>query len=174
MKFYLYLLACILINNTAVSQNNWWNNNDTVQKTSTADTSKLHVKPKDGKVTVKKDERIDELIKFKGETIPPAYGPQIDGFRVQIFFDNDRSAVNKLRAEFINANPETPTYIEFKAPNFNLKVGDCRTKLEAEKLKSTLLSTYPTAIVVSEKIYFPKVKSGNNDSETSTEKSKKD
>ncbi|MDX1446359.1 hypothetical protein [Lishizhenia sp.] len=157
MKFWTLLIALFTFAQLSTAQNTWWNKQDTTETTVSADTAKVEVPSQDGEVTIEKDYRIEEFVKFKGTTVPPAYGPQISGYRVQIFFDNDRTAVNKTRAEFIQNHKDVPTYIEFKAPNFNLKVGNCRTKLEAEKLKAELLKDYPTAIVIQEKIYLPKV-----------------
>lgn len=156
MKFLTLFILIISTAQFTSAQNTWWNKQDTTT-TVVADTNTTTLPAQEGDVQVQKDERIEEFIKFKGTTVPPAYGPQISGYRVQIFFDDDKSTVNKTRAEFIQAHKDIPTYIEFKAPNFNLKVGDCRTKLEAEKLKAELLKDYPTAIVIQEKIYFPKV-----------------
>ncbi|SFT82073.1 hypothetical protein SAMN05216474_2542 [Lishizhenia tianjinensis] len=157
MKIWTLLLSFLLVAQYSIGQNTWWNKQDTSKSTVLTDTNKVQIPTKDGEVTIQKDPRIDELVKFKGTTVPPAYGPQISGYRVQIFFDNDRTEVNKTRAQFIQDHKDVPTYIEFKAPNFNLKVGNCRTKLEAEKLKAELLKDYPTAIVIQEKIYLPKV-----------------
>lgn len=110
-----------------------------------------------GEITIMADSRIDKLVEFIGSTRPPAYGPQISGYRVQVFFDIDKGLVNGARASFLAAYPKEDTYIAFTAPNYTLKVGNFRTKLEAEKLRSEITMSFPAAIVIPEKIYLPKV-----------------
>lgn len=110
-----------------------------------------------GDVTIHKDPRIDALVKKQGAIIPPAINAEIDGFRIQLFFDSDKSAVNEARNAFISKFPKVDTYIEFNAPNFFLKVGDFRTKLEAEKIKSKVEADFPTSFIVKEKINLPRL-----------------
>jgi hypothetical protein len=62
----------------------------------------------------------------------------INGFRVQIFFDsgnNARSKATAIRAEFIARNPDVGAYLSFQEPYFKVRVGDFRTRIEAEKLE---------------------------------------
>lgn len=146
---YLLLVLILSIGFISCSQDQWWNNEN--------DSTVVIPKNKEGKVTVKKNIKLEKMIDFKGTTIPPAYAPQIDGYRVQLFFDSDKSKVNQARATFLSAFPKEDTYTEFKAPNFHLKVGNFRTQLDAERMKAHLISYFPTCIVVPEKVYFPKV-----------------
>lgn len=109
----------------------------------------------EGTVTIKKDPRIDALVEKQGQVIPPEVEPQIDGYRIQLFFDQDKSAVNEARSTFIAKYPKIDTYVEYHAPYFYLKVGDFRTHLEAVRIKSTVEDKFPTSFVVKEKIYLP-------------------
>lgn len=111
----------------------------------------------EGDVTIHKDARIDALVAKQGEITPPAIKPEIEGYRIQLFFDSDREKVNAARAKFIAAFPKTDTYVEYNAPNFFLKVGDYRTKLEAEKVKSEIEGDFPTSFVIQEKINLPRI-----------------
>ena len=108
-------------------------------------------------IKVIKDSRIDALVEKQGRIIPPAIKPQIDGFRIQLFFDSDKNAVQDARNRFISKFPTVDTYIEFNAPNFVLKVGDFRTRLEAEKIKVQVESEYPTSFIIQEKINLPRL-----------------
>lgn len=148
MNSYLYLLLSIFVTGFTHTQEQWW-------KPQT-DSTPVVAKSK-GKVSVTKDARLDKMIDFKATAIPPSYAPEIDGYRVQLYFDSDKNKVNQARATFLASFPKQDTYTEFKAPNFHLKVGNFRTQLEAEKLKSQLISAFPTSIVVPEKVYFPRV-----------------
>lgn len=110
-----------------------------------------------GNVEITKDPRIENLIKQEGTVVPPATSPQITGYRIQLFFDTNKEAVNEARSKFIAAYPKIDTYVIYVAPNFFLKVGDFRTQLEAEKVKSTIESQFPTSNIIKEKINLPRI-----------------
>ena len=103
-----------------------------------------------GQVNVVKDNRIDETVTNKAQK-------QILGYRVQICFDSDKALVDQMRAKLINQYPKIDTYITFDAPNFNLKVGDFRTQIEAEKLKEKIVADYSITIIHKELINLPRV-----------------
>lgn len=110
-----------------------------------------------GEVKIIKDSRIDGLVAQESKIIPPAIGPQIDGYRIQLFFDSERSAINEARATFIAKYPRIDTYTTYQAPNFFLRVGDFRTRMEAEKVKEELNDLFPTSFIVVEKINLPRL-----------------
>jgi hypothetical protein len=101
-------------------------------------------------VNIVKDNRIDEKISGKSQK-------QILGYRVQICFDSDKELVDQMREKFISQYPKIDTYITFDAPNFNLKVGDFRTQIEAEKLKEKIIADYSITIIHKELINLPRV-----------------
>lgn len=110
-----------------------------------------------GNVEISKDPRIENLIKQEGAVVPPATSPQITGYRIQLFFDTNKDAVNEARSKFIALYPKIDTYVIYMAPNFFLKVGDFRTQLEAEKVKATIESQFPTSNIIKEKINLPRI-----------------
>ena len=110
-----------------------------------------------GQVEVIKDSRIDNLIKKQGEIIPPATSVQMNGYRVQIFFDSEKSKVDQIRMQFAKSFPKIETYVTYSAPNYFLRVGDFRTQMEADRLKAEISSTYPTSFIVQEKINLPRI-----------------
>lgn len=116
-----------------------------------------------GKVTIIKDSRIDGLVGREGAIIPPAIVPQIDGFRIQLFFDSERSAINDARGQFISRYPRIDTYTTYDAPNFFLRVGDFRTRLEAEKVKEEISDLFPTSFIVQEKVNLPRLERDKRD-----------
>jgi hypothetical protein len=115
----------------------------------------------EGDITIHKDSRIDALVAKQSEVTPPDVKPKIDGFRIQLFFDSDRSKINQARASFIAKFPKVDTYVEYNAPNFFLKVGDFRTRLEAEKIKAEIEAEFPTSFVIKEKINLPRLTKDN-------------
>ena len=110
-----------------------------------------------GNVEINKDARIDNLIKQEGTVIPPALGPQISGYRIQLFFDSNKSAVDEARSKFMALYPKVDTYVLYIAPHFFLKVGDFRTQMEAEKIKSKVENQFPTSNIIQEKINLPRI-----------------
>lgn len=110
-----------------------------------------------GNVEVIKDSRINGLVEKQSKVTPPDIKPQIDGFRVQIFFDSDKTVINNARSKVIAKFPKTDTYITYNAPNFFLKAGDFRTRMEAEKYKAEIEVEFPTSFIVAEKIYLPRL-----------------
>ena len=118
----------------------------------------------EGDVNVIKDNRIDALVKKQSEITPPDVKPHIDGFRVQLYFDSEKSMINDARSRFIARFPKVDTYVEYNAPNYFLKVGDFRTRLEAEKVKAAVEAEFPTSFIIKEEINLPRL-----DKDTSSE-----
>ncbi len=110
-----------------------------------------------GDVKIIKDRRINNLVGRQGAIVPPAINPEIDGYRIQLFFDTDRTSMNDARATFFAKYPRIDTYTTYKAPNFFLRAGDFRTRLEAEKIKSEINNLFPTSFIVKEKVNLPRL-----------------
>jgi hypothetical protein len=110
-----------------------------------------------GQVEIIRDPKLDILVKKQGMPIPPATSPQISGYRLQLYFDNDRKNVEEARSKFISSFPKVDTYMLYNAPNYILKVGDFRTQHEAEKLKNQLVQAFPTCFVLRENINLPRI-----------------
>lgn len=110
-----------------------------------------------GDTEIIKDPRIDGLVKKQGAIIPPATVPQITGYRIQLFFDTDKKAIDEARAKFLTQYPKIDTYVIYNAPNYFLKVGNFRTRLEAEKVKVSVDKDFPTNFIVKELINLPRI-----------------
>ncbi|MDD2981844.1 MAG: hypothetical protein PHQ74_00515 [Crocinitomicaceae bacterium] len=108
-------------------------------------------------IEINKDPRIDMMIKQEGAIIAPATSPQIIGYRIQLFFDSNKSAVDEARSKFMAMYPKVDTYVAYISPHFFLKVGDFRTQMEAEKIKSKVENQFPTSNIIKEKINLPRI-----------------
>ncbi len=111
-----------------------------------------------GEVTIIKDSRINQLeeqyLKYA------ANQNRLDGFRVQIFFDSGNQSkrnASSTRERFLQRYPSTNAYIDFKEPFFRVRVGDFRTRLEAEGFKQIISGDYPNAFTVNDKINPPSI-----------------
>jgi hypothetical protein len=116
----------------------------------------------DGQVNIVQDSRVDELLerhKQMNELLmsnPDHSG--IDGYRVQIFFESGNKsseAAREIKEEFEENYPAVDAYLTWKAPNFRVRVGDFRTRMEAEGFLQRILKDYPNAWVIKDKINFP-------------------
>jgi hypothetical protein len=106
---------------------------------------------------VNRDPRIDRLIE-KHRQYNQA-NPGVDGFRVQIFFDsgnNSKRAAQTAREKFMEGYSEVGAYLTFNSPYYRVRVGDFRTKLEAEGFLFQLATAYPNAFTVPDRIRIDK------------------
>lgn len=74
------------------------------------------------------------------------------GYRVQIFYGNDRREVFAKQAQFRNLFPDFGTYLTYKEPNYYLKVGDFRTRNEAQEFLKDARKYFSTTFISYEKI----------------------
>jgi hypothetical protein len=77
------------------------------------------------------------------------------GFRVQVDFGQDKSAVYKTQSDFSGKYPGITSYITYKQPYFRMSAGDFRTRLEAVCFLNKVRKDYPAAFVVADKIVPP-------------------
>ncbi len=125
-----------------------------------------------GTVTVIKDPKIDSLIAKRMEVYKsvPSSAASINqpivsayGYRVQVFYGSDRREIFNQQSKFKDENPGINTYITYKAPNYYLRVGDFRTRLEAQQLMSELRPSFPTLFIFREKINAPTLETPTDD-----------
>jgi len=109
-----------------------------------------------GKVTVVKDPLIDSII-ARRIALNKAVSPNgssivVYGYRVQVFFGADRKEAYNQQAKFKNLYPDLNTYLSYIQPNYKVRVGDFRSRAEAQKLLNDLRSVFPTLFIYSERI----------------------
>lgn len=125
---------------------------------------KLAVGQTKGQVIEVKDPLIDSLIAKRIElnaakptTTNPATKTIVSdmGYRVQVFYGLDRREAFNQQNKFKSLYPNLRTYITYKEPNYYLRVGDFRTRLEAQQLLTELRPNFPTLFIFREKINAP-------------------
>ena len=104
-----------------------------------------------GIVNIHSDERINQLVEIEKRI------DQIQGYRLQICFDSDKGVADRARGKFLKLYPLTDTYMVFENPHFNLKVGDYRTKEEAEKIKRQIFGEFVISIIHEELVNLPRI-----------------
>ena len=98
------------------------------------------------KTTIIKDNRIDKL----NESYKSTYS--LKGFRVQIYSGNKRQPANQARSSFLRVHPKTKAHLNYEQPNYKVRVGDFRTKIEALKYKNGITDEFPNCFIVRDEI----------------------
>ena len=109
-----------------------------------------------GSITSINEKGIDALVS-KYENILKAKNG-VEGWRVQIMFKTKKEEIQQLKITFIKLYPKIPAYLEYDAPYYRVRVGNCRTKLEAIKIQSQISKNFPGAYAVPEIINFSQLK----------------
>ena len=115
-----------------------------------------------GTLEVVKDPRIDTIMMRRLEPVK-SYGGgstgsgyiSANGYRVQFFSSTNRAEAYNAQQRFNERFPELRTYITYREPNFKVRAGDFRTRLEATKYLQQIRTAFPTLIIISEKINPP-------------------
>lgn len=111
-----------------------------------------------GSLDVIVDEKIEELsVHYKALN---ENNPGLNGYRIQIYFDSgNQSKQNALEAKtkFENRNIDEEAYVLFEDPYYKVRIGDFRTKVEAEGFLKHISNIYPEGFVVPDYINFPKL-----------------
>lgn len=110
------------------------------------------------KVGIYQDVRINVLLDKHIELNTVA--KTMDGFRIQVFFDSGNNSKTKAQAvldEFIAKYPKCGAYLTFKSPNYKVRVGDFRTRLDAQRFLNEIISDYPNAFIIGDQINLPSV-----------------
>jgi len=109
-----------------------------------------------GKVTVIQDPAIEQLVQKHIAYNASASG--IPGFRIQIFFDSGTNSKVKAASvydEFRMLYPDTQAYLTFVSPNYKVRAGDFRSRLDAYRFLQLIQPDYPNAYVVADQILLP-------------------
>ncbi len=118
-----------------------------------------------GNMSVNQDARID-ILQMQYDSVQKIRAANtvnrgIDGYRIQIFFDSGNYSgdrAKKIKEEFEFKYPESFAYITWDAPNYKVRVGDFRTRLEAEGFMQQILADFPNAFIIKDKINYPPIK----------------
>jgi predicted RNase H-related nuclease YkuK (DUF458 family) len=110
-------------------------------------------------IQIIKDNRIDSLVNrymYYSES-----NPTLEGYRIQIFFDAGNTSLQnayKVMEAFENKYPEENAYVSFKEPYYRVRVGDFRSRIEAEGFRQKIMPDYPNAFVIKDNIDPPPIR----------------
>ena len=77
------------------------------------------------------------------------------GYRIQIYFGQNRTKANEVKTDFLQLFPNTGAYLVYQQPNFKIRVGDYRTRLEALKFLKEIQQLYAAAFIVKDEVKLP-------------------
>ena len=109
-----------------------------------------------GTLHVNQDSRVERLMRKQREVY--AANNTMNGFRVQIFMEIGNEAVDHakvVKADFEEQYPSLPIYLSYEQPYYRLRVGDFRSRIEAEKYLRILKPQYNMAFVTADIINPP-------------------
>jgi hypothetical protein len=111
-----------------------------------------------GQVQIIQDDKVDLLVSKHIQINQNRNG--IDGYRIQIFFDSGNNSKTKAQSIFEGFKakyPDERAYLSFKSPNYKVRVGDFRTRLDAQRFLNDIIDEYPNAWIIADMINLPKV-----------------
>ena len=110
-------------------------------------------------LTVYKDPMLDTFVSRMYFANYPK--PIIKGYRVQIYSGSNRVDANKVKSDFLANYMGEKIYFDYKQPYYKVRVGDYRTKLEAQKMYQLLLldMNFKGVLIVPDDVNFPELKS---------------
>jgi len=113
-------------------------------------------KPNQGKVVVKQDAQIANLLDL--HVLQNAKNPGMQGFRIRIFFElgqNARRNSEESMRVFMEKYPGVKVYQSYDNPYWKISVGDFRSRESAQKFYQQLLVDYPKAFIIPDWVNFP-------------------
>jgi hypothetical protein len=105
-----------------------------------------------GRVELVQEYKIRELVAKHTEVNSKA---PIKGYRVKIHFGSDKNKAKEIKAKFILRFPQYKAYEKYDQPNFNIRVGDFRTKLDAYRALKEIQVEFPSSFIVVDEIEMP-------------------
>jgi hypothetical protein len=104
-----------------------------------------------GGVIVHKDPRLDVLVKKQGDAnaaVRRAAARFAKGYRLLVINTNKRDEAIAAKTKIYTSFPELKAYLVYQSPYFKLKVGNFRTRDEAQQYQKDLSAFFPRGVFV--------------------------
>ena len=106
-----------------------------------------------GKVEVTKDPKIDTLIARRlAFSKKSKTSGKVEGFRIQIYSGSERTDAYQEQSRFKTLYPEVFAYVSYILPNYKVRVGDFRTRMEAEKFMNKIKQNFATVFIFPDQV----------------------
>lgn len=109
-----------------------------------------------GSLHIDQDSRIERLMRRQREVY--AENNTMSGYRIQIFMEIGNEAIQhaeSVKKDFTEQFPEIPIYLTYEQPNYRLRVGDFRNRVEALKYLKLIKPSFNLAFVTADIINPP-------------------
>lgn len=104
-----------------------------------------------GTVTVHKDPRLALLVKKQAqinEETTRGSRRSMQGFRIQIMNTTDRNAALEAKTKAYQLYPELKAYLLYQSPYYRIKVGNFKTRQEANDYMKSLLRDFNNNVFI--------------------------
>lgn len=103
-----------------------------------------------GKTITLANPLLDSLISIRKQS--SAVSQSVPGYRVQLYFGPDRKKANEIKQQFFQKFPDYSAYVLYQQPHYKVRAGDCKTRLQAARLKREIISDFPGSFEVRDEI----------------------
>ena len=103
-----------------------------------------------GHIDVIRDARLNTLLQ-RYSTIN-AKKASIQGYRIQLVASSNRTELYKVKSQFYSLFPDQQPYVVYEQPNFKLRIGNYRTRLEAYKNLQLILTKFSDAFIIRDEL----------------------
>lgn len=121
-----------------------------------------------GSIHISGDPRIDQLLRLIMSVNRKKSSFQ--GFRIQILsrssYNVDMESLQRFTEEFSLDFPDIPIYLQYSDPDFKIRVGNFRTRLEAIPTLKRISKKYPNGYPVKTIIYLKEMNQDKEEEET--------
>lgn len=119
-----------------------------------------------GELKLNQDAKIETLIEKQHQIY--SIDSSFSGYRIHIFMEIGNHALKhaeEVKKRFESEFPDIPIYLTYAEPNFRLRAGNFRNRVEAEKCLRRIKPKFREAFVTSDIIYQPKIELKNKTEE---------
>ena len=109
----------------------------------------------DSTLVIKSESRYKDLIERQKKL--NLANPAMAGYRIQIYFGGNRQKATEVKLDFSGRYPNLSSYLTYQQPNFKVRVGDFRSRNEAQKTLNEITGIYPTSFIVPDEVKLPPV-----------------
>jgi len=99
-------------------------------------------------IVVHADPRLAMVVKKKPVSAVRGGIYSAHGYRVQIYNGSDRNQATQVKLDFMRRFPGVRTYMTYVQPQFRVKVGDFRSRAEAQKIYQQVNDIYTPCMIV--------------------------
>ena len=79
----------------------------------------------------------------------------MQGYRIQLYFGGDRLRAVNMRLDFLQQYPDIGAYVIYQQPNFKLRIGDFKTRIETMAFLNEMQPGYSMAFIVADDVKLP-------------------